>query len=754
MRCIKCGSRKVSLVKYNEGYSFTKGIVGTAVFGSVGAVAGINGKTSQVYHCNECGQDEITIMPDVIEGFINEALQKNDVRSLKDYKKQYPGIEWEDTISVASQVEASMPEKHVIEEKRNNVSIDNSNTSKKEISISALENMIREYINEMNAPVEKEDLCAKYEEIGRAKVQTAILSLKSRGKIKEVAEDVYVIVRDYEEMQRLAEAEKHQQDKKAASIQQKAPDLIKRASLLDKKIVIDASNVVYYLDTSGTVHYLDSLLSKSRRGSKEWREKFEFIIENGQDVRAFIQEGRYTIFLMKDGSVRIYFSSYGKEVFPEWESYQKTIEGWDDIVSICQDYGSFVALKRDGSLVATGLNNNGQCNVDGFSGVKKIQMEYEYCFVLFDNGTMAVCGMRGEKKEDMHVAESWTDIVDFDTTGSNLIGLHSDGSVIACGRVEQREVKKWSSVVKVYAGAWNVAAITSDGRAYSTGEERKDINSWRNIVGLMVFPFYTVGLKADGTIVVSDSTDKMGDKICDWKNIVSFMSPGDLSFNEVILGFQEDGTILSSEPGAEDIIDNMKLFNSFDTIEEEEEKAEEEAISRLAEQASLRKELRKVTEQLEEKKKVCDCLETEYKDSLAALNRERSECAVPAEKEIKELNDRIWNLRNRISSLGFFKKKEKRELENTIAVEEEALRKAERDRDQQKEELKKALDEKMTVLKKNYEEQMKPLAEDISSLQVKLEELASKRTQKSSHIYEEWAAEDKEREREKLFIID
>ena len=31
MRCIKCGSRKVSLVKINEGYSFTKGIVGQAV---------------------------------------------------------------------------------------------------------------------------------------------------------------------------------------------------------------------------------------------------------------------------------------------------------------------------------------------------------------------------------------------------------------------------------------------------------------------------------------------------------------------------------------------------------------------------------------------------------------------------------------------------------------------------------------------------------------------------------------------------
>ena len=107
MRCIKCGSRKVSLVKMNEGYSFTKGIVGQAVLGPVGAVAGINGKTSQAYHCSECGQDEITVMPDVIERFINEAIQKNDVRSLKDYKKQYPGIEWEETYDSSSELSAT-----------------------------------------------------------------------------------------------------------------------------------------------------------------------------------------------------------------------------------------------------------------------------------------------------------------------------------------------------------------------------------------------------------------------------------------------------------------------------------------------------------------------------------------------------------------------------------------------------------------------------------------------------------------------
>lgn len=174
----------------------------------------------------------------------------------------------------------------------------------------------------------------------------------------------------------------------------------------------------------------------------------------------------------------------------------------------------------------------------------------------------------------------------------------------------------------------------------------------------------------------------------------------------------------------------------------------------MAEQTTVRKELRAVTDLIEIRKKTCTDLEIEYRGSLASLNRERSECAVPAEKEIKELNDRIWEMRNRINSLGFFKKKEKRELENTIAIEMEALKDAEKAREQQKDELTQTVNEKISVLKKNYEEKMKALVEETSVLQTRLEELAAYKPRDFSSIYAEWAVEDKEREREKQFILD
>lgn len=59
--CPKCHKlsnwNKLSTTK-EKGYSYSKGIVGSALLGPVGAVAGINGKTkstSTTYVCGHCG---------------------------------------------------------------------------------------------------------------------------------------------------------------------------------------------------------------------------------------------------------------------------------------------------------------------------------------------------------------------------------------------------------------------------------------------------------------------------------------------------------------------------------------------------------------------------------------------------------------------------------------------------------------------------------------------------------------------------
>ena len=54
-RCAACGSPHVVCEQQKEGYNYVKGAIGTAVLGVGGAVAGVNGKSKQVYKCADCG---------------------------------------------------------------------------------------------------------------------------------------------------------------------------------------------------------------------------------------------------------------------------------------------------------------------------------------------------------------------------------------------------------------------------------------------------------------------------------------------------------------------------------------------------------------------------------------------------------------------------------------------------------------------------------------------------------------------------
>ena len=104
-RCKVCGSPKVVQTTQTGGitYNFAKGLVGQAVFGLGGAVAGLESKTETVYACPDCGAVEkdpmvleIKLLIDV--GVMSAEARKNLVLygAKLDWdvlKETYPGIE-------------------------------------------------------------------------------------------------------------------------------------------------------------------------------------------------------------------------------------------------------------------------------------------------------------------------------------------------------------------------------------------------------------------------------------------------------------------------------------------------------------------------------------------------------------------------------------------------------------------------------------------------------------------------------------
>ena len=101
---------------------------------------------------------------------------------------------------------------------------------------------------------------------------------------------------------------------------------------------------------------------------------------------------------------------------------------------------------------------------------------------------------------------------------------------------------------------------------------------------------------------------------------------------------------------------------------------------------------------MEERKKELSDIEKDFKNSVASLNSEKNKGAVPADKDVKELNVKIWDMKKQLNILSIFKRKERRELENALAEEENALEEAEKERDRQKAELISSIDDKISTL--------------------------------------------------------
>lgn len=102
-RCAACGSPNVVTASQAGGYDYVKGAVGTIVLGPGGAVAGVGGKTQQVFKCPDCGLTLDHAMPADIKTVIDMGVMSGEARKNLQYmgmpvdwrvlKRQYKNIE-------------------------------------------------------------------------------------------------------------------------------------------------------------------------------------------------------------------------------------------------------------------------------------------------------------------------------------------------------------------------------------------------------------------------------------------------------------------------------------------------------------------------------------------------------------------------------------------------------------------------------------------------------------------------------------
>jgi hypothetical protein len=171
-------------------------------------------------------------------------------------------------------------------------------------------------------------------------------------------------------------------------------------------------------------------------------------------------------------------------------------------VYVAAGYEYTVGLKADGTVVAVGKNENGQCNVSGWRDIVAVTVGYYYTVGLKADSTVVAVG---DNVYGQCNVSGWRDIVAV-AAGVHTVGLKADGTVVAVGKNEdgQCNVSGWRDIVAVAADFWgHTVGLKADGTVVAVGKNEDgqcNVSGWRDIVAVVAGSGHTVGLKADGTV--------------------------------------------------------------------------------------------------------------------------------------------------------------------------------------------------------------------------------------------------------------
>ena len=175
-----------------------------------------------------------------------------------------------------------------------------------------------------------------------------------------------------------------------------------------------------------------------------------------------------------------------------------------------------------------------------WDGIADISMGSWHMIGLKTDGTV-VAAARDVGMESACAVSEWTDIKAVTAGNGFSLGLKEDGTVISTGIYSDDiviDTSDWTDIKAIYAREGHAVGLKSDGTAVATGwngHRQCDVSSWTDIKKLALGDGFSVALKNDGTVV---STDTEYD-LSGWTNIVDIEAGGNF-----IAGLKNDGTVL------------------------------------------------------------------------------------------------------------------------------------------------------------------------------------------------------------------
>ncbi len=189
-----------------------------------------------------------------------------------------------------------------------------------------------------------------------------------------------------------------------------------------------------------------------------------------------------------------------------------------------------VGLRKDGTVLVTGWNNEGQCDVHDWSDVVSIAAGWRRTLAVLADGSARATDRRNEETTTSRTGANWwpsqretgTPSVSGRTARSWLLVAPAGGQceiagwrdvrVVAVGdrSVGVLDAPAWRDVTALSAGSRHTVAVVAGGRVLAAGDDsygQCEVGQWRDVVAVAAGSAHTLGLCSDGTVLAAGSDD-------------------------------------------------------------------------------------------------------------------------------------------------------------------------------------------------------------------------------------------------------
>ena len=390
---------------------------------------------------------------------------------------------------------------------------------------------------------------SKITEDSTASCEEAIQMFRSISGWKDADEQICACQKRIEEIKAKEKAERLEAERKAEERRiaaNKARRKRKKAFVIGAPIVCACIAFVIVLTTviipkqkyNKAIHLLDSgdyaeaaITFGSLGNYKDARDRCIPLFQLFSDS---LSAKNHTVALKADGTVMATgYNAYG----------ECDVSDWKDVVDVSAGYNYTISLKANGTVVATGYNEYGQCDVLDWVDIVSVSAGHNHTIGLKADGTVVATGNNASRQCNV---SNWKDIVAVSAGHNHTIGLKADGTVVATGYNEygQCDVLGWTDIVSVSAGNDCTIGLKTDGTVVAVGYNEYgqcDVLDWVDIVAVSAGHNHTIGLKADGTVVAAGRNHFGQCNVSDWVDIVA-VSAG----HNHTIGLKADGTLVAT----------------------------------------------------------------------------------------------------------------------------------------------------------------------------------------------------------------